>query len=229
MSRAVAWLVQWTGFIALAGLIGAVAVDLLVLPARVQELAGPRVRLRRMRLVGILVFAAASAAELLLRSATMSGSHGLAGAAGALPTVLGRTHFGTMWSVRMGLLVLLLLAAWTRTRGPLAVTALLSLGVAATVTLTGHAGDWGDFTATAVLDGAHLVAAGAWTGGLFALALLGGRAAGRVRACPRSCGASRDWPGRASRWSCSPEPFASGSSCPLPPRSGAPPTDASWP
>ena len=179
MSRAVAWLVQWTGFIALAGLIGAVAVDLLVLPARAPELAGPRVRLRRMRLVGILVFGAASAAELLLRSATMSGSHGLAGAAGAVPTVLGRTHFGTMWSVRMGLLVLLLLAAWTRTRGPLAVTALLSLGVAATVTLTGHAGDWGDFTATAVLDGAHLVAAGAWTGGLFALALLGGRAAAR--------------------------------------------------
>ena len=74
MIGAVAWLVQWTGFIALAGLIGAVAVDLLVLPARVQELAGPRVRQRPKRLVGILVIAAASTAELLLRTPTKTGT-----------------------------------------------------------------------------------------------------------------------------------------------------------
>lgn len=177
MGPPVAWLAQWTGFIALAGLIGAVAIDLLVLPAGAPDLAGPRARLRGMRMLALLVFAAASAAGLLLRSATMSGSAGLAGAAAAVPTVLARTHFGTVWSVRMGLLLLLLPTAWARGRGPLRAAALLSLGIAATVTLTGHADDWGDFTATAALDWAHLVAASAWTGGLFALALLGGRAA----------------------------------------------------
>ncbi|HZP38017.1 MAG TPA: CopD family protein [Methylomirabilota bacterium] len=179
MGQAAAWLVQWTGFIALAGLIGAVALDLLVLPARAPELDRPRVHLRRLRLVGILVLAGASAAELLVRSATMSGGAGLSGAATAVPAVVGRTHFGTVWSVRMGLLALLLPTAWVRGRGPLAGAALLSLGLAATVTLTGHAGDWGDLTATAALDWAHLIAAGAWTGGIFALTLLGGRTAAR--------------------------------------------------
>lgn len=179
MGPPAAWLAQWTGFIALASLLGGVAIDLLVLPPRAPELADARARLRGMRMAGILAFAVASAAALLLRSATMSGSAGLGGAAAAVPTVLARTHFGTVWNVRMILLLLLLPTAWARARGPLAGAALLSLGVAATVTLVGHADDWGDLTATAALDWAHVVAASAWTGGLFALALLGGRAAAR--------------------------------------------------
>ncbi|HEX6081331.1 MAG TPA: CopD family protein [Methylomirabilota bacterium] len=182
MGQPAAWLVQWTGFVGLAGLIGALAVDWLVLPAGAPELAGPRARLRRMRLVAILTFAAASAVELLLRSAIMSGGGGrggagLAAAAAAVPAVLGRTHYGAVWSARMGLLLLLLPTAWARGRATLAGAVALALGVVATVTLTGHASDWGDLTATAALDWAHLVAAGAWTGGLFALARLGGRAA----------------------------------------------------
>ena len=179
MGQPAAWLAQWTGFIALAALIGAVALDLLILPARGPELAGPRARLRGVRLCGVVVLAAASAAGLLLRSATMSGGTGLAGAVAAVPTVLARTHFGAAWSVRAALLALLLTAAWGRARGPLVGAAMLSLAVSATVTLTGHADDWGDLTATAALDWAHLVAASAWTGGLFALAWLGGRAGAR--------------------------------------------------
>ncbi len=40
-----------------------------------------------------------------------------------------------------------------------------------TTTLTGHAGDWGDVTVSAVVDWAHLLAASIWTGGLMGLTL----------------------------------------------------------
>jgi putative copper export protein len=59
-------------------------------------------------------------------------------------------------------------------------------GFAVTVTLTGHAGDWGDVSVTAALDWAHVVAASAWAGGLCVLAILARRAApaGLPRCCP---------------------------------------------
>jgi copper resistance protein D len=178
MVEALAWLVRWVGFVALAGLIGGFAVDLLVLPARAPELGGVRGRLRALRLGGALVLLLAAGGELLLRAATMSGG-GLGAAVPAVPAVLTRTHFGAVWSARMVALLGLLAPAVARSRAWRSLGGLLTLGVVVTVTLTGHAGDWGDASVTAALDWAHVVAASAWAGGLFVLATLVRRAAPR--------------------------------------------------
>ncbi len=178
MAEMLAWLVRWAGFVALAGLIGGFAVDLLVLPARATELDRVRGRLRALRLGGALVLLVASGGELVLRAATMSGG-GLGAAVAAVPAVLARTHFGTVWSARAVALLALLAPAVARARAWRGLGALLALGVVATVTLTGHAGDWGDVSVTAALDWAHVVAASTWAGGLFVLAALARRAAPR--------------------------------------------------
>lgn len=177
MGEPVAWLVRWVGFVALAGLVGAIAVDCLVLPARAPELGATRDRLRALRVGGALVLLLASGGELLLRTATMSGAP-LGAAMSALPPVLSRTHFGAIWSARVVLLILLVLTA-LRSRAALVLAVPLALGVAVTVTLTGHAADWGDVSVTGALDWIHVVAATAWAGGLFALVLLVLRAAPR--------------------------------------------------
>jgi putative copper export protein len=161
-----AWVVRWSGFVALAGLIGAFALDLFVLP-RVAETAVSRPRLRALRTGCVVVLLLAAVGELWLRAATMSG--GGPGAAGsAIPAVLTRTHFGAVWIGRAaGLLALL---ALSRASGPgLALGGLVALGVALTVSLTGHASDWGDLSPTAALDWIHVVAATTWTGGLLVL------------------------------------------------------------
>src|SRR6185295_9707865 len=90
MVEAVAWLVRWVGFVALAGLVGGLAVDLLVLSAHAPELGAVRGRLRALRTGSALVLLAASGGELLLRAATMSGT-GLGAAGAAVPAVLMRT------------------------------------------------------------------------------------------------------------------------------------------
>ena len=178
MAEVFAWLVRWVGFVALASLIGGFAVDLLVLPARAPELDGARGRLRALRLGSALVLLRAAGGELLLRAATMSGG-GLGGAAPAVPAVLTRTHFGAVWGARVVALLALVLPAVAGSRAWRRVGALLALGAVATVTLTGHAADWGDVSFTAALDWAHVVAASAWAGGLLVLATLVRRAAPR--------------------------------------------------
>jgi putative copper export protein len=178
MAEVFAWLVRWVGFVALASLIGGFAVDLLVLPARAPELDGARGRLRALRLGSALVLLLAAGGELLLRAATMSGG-GLGGAAPAVPAVLTRTHFGAAWGARVVALLALVLPAVAGSRAWRRVGALLALGAVATVTLTGHAADWGDVSVTAALDWAHVVAASTWAGGLLVLAALVRRAAPR--------------------------------------------------
>ncbi len=60
---------------------------------------------------------------------------------------------------------------------------MLALGVALTGTLTGHAADWGDRSFSVLVDWLHAVAATAWTGGLFGLAIaLSPRSAFRIGA-----------------------------------------------
>jgi len=51
----------------------------------------------------------------------------------------------------------------------------LALGVALTLSLTGHAADWGDYSVSVLVDWLHAVAATAWTGGLFGLVLIARR------------------------------------------------------
>ena len=189
-----------------------------------------RGRLRALRLVSALLLLVASGGELLLRAATMSGA-GPGAAVAAVPAVLARTHFGAIWSARAVMLLALLALAGARSRAWRLLGALLALGVAATVTLTGHAADWGDVSITATLDWAHVVAATTWAGGLFVArdARAARRAAVAAHApargdaplldascvLPRGRGPDRRVPGlgrAARRW----------------PRSGRPPTGARW-
>jgi putative copper export protein len=171
------WIVRWSGFVALAGLIGGFVVDLLVLPVAAQT-AGPRRRLRAWRLGGTVLLLVVTAAEWWLRAATMSGG-GPGVALRAMPAVLAHTHFGTVWIGRAVVLLALLALASASRRGWQGLGLLAALGVALSVSLTGHASDWGDLAPTAGIDWVHVVAATTWTGGLLVLVAVVVREVGR--------------------------------------------------
>ncbi len=162
--------VRWLGLMALAAVMGCLVLDLLVLPREAGELAVARRRLRMLSAIGVAVLMVATAGELLARTRTMSGGD-LAGVRAALPLVLTRTHFGTIWMARVAALSLLLLFSLLPSPSARATGLLLALGVTLTTSLTGHAADWGDRSFTVLVDWSHAVAAGAWTGGLLGLAL----------------------------------------------------------
>jgi len=163
--------IRWGGLVALAALAGGLALDLLVLPGGMPELAAVRRRLRWWHLIALAALLLTSVGELGVRVQTMSGGS-LAAAIPAVPLVLTRTHFGTIWIGRtaaLGLLLLLAFVPWPGARG---LSALLALGVTLTTSLTGHAADWGDLSLRVFADWAHALAAAIWTGGLGALALV---------------------------------------------------------
>lgn len=164
--------IRWAGLSAFAILLGALALDFFILP-RDPALGPARRRLGCWSDAAAAALLVASAGELVLRASIMVGG-GPRAAAAAIPAVLAHTHFGAVWIVRA---VALSLIPVTR-RLPTTGAALpLALVVAGTTALAGHAGDWGDLAPTAFADWIHVIAGGAWTGGLLALApLLSGEA-----------------------------------------------------
>jgi putative copper export protein/mono/diheme cytochrome c family protein len=118
-----------------------------------------------------VVLMLATVGDLAIRAQTMSRAP-LATAIATIPQLVTRTHFGALLAARVGLLVLALVLSLAR--APLArwLCLLLALAVALTFSLTGHAADWGDLTASVAIDWAHAAAASAWTGGVLALALV---------------------------------------------------------
>jgi len=127
------------------------------------------------RLLGgcLLALTVSSAGELLGRTLTMSGLP-LAMLGRTLPIVLLHTHYGRVWFVRLGALVML----WTGwgmgrrrlyTQGIPVSMLVAGVLIAMTRSLSGHAADWGDLTLAVMMDGLHLLAAGVWGGGLLAL------------------------------------------------------------
>ena len=171
MTLIASWLVRWIGFVALAGLVGGFVVDLFILPAGAPETAVTRRRLRSLRVGCTTLLLLAAGGDLWLRAGTMSGG-GPGAAMQAVPSILTRTHYGSVWIVRGAGLLALLPLSRASSRGLRGLGALVALGVALTVSLTGHAGDWGDVSPTAGIDWIHVVAATTWTGGLFVLAAL---------------------------------------------------------
>ncbi len=163
--------IRWGALVALAALLGGLALDLLVLPRRAPELDAVRRRLRSWSLIWIVVLLLTTAGELVVRARTMSGSP-LPAALTAVPLVLTRTHFGTIWIVRTAALAFLLLLALVPRSWARGVALVVAAGIALTTSLTGHAGDWGDLSIRVLADWAHILGSGAWTGGLGALALL---------------------------------------------------------
>jgi putative copper resistance protein D len=163
----VAGLIRWAGLVALAALLGSLVLEIFVLP-RVPALEPARRRLARWRGAAAATLLVTTGGELVIRAMTMT-QGGVGSALTAIPAVLAHTHFGAIWMGRaIALGVLLLAVRWSAPRlGLISV-----LAVAASTAITGHAGDWGDLSPTAFADWIHVVAGGAWTGGLLALAPL---------------------------------------------------------
>ena len=156
--------IRWGALVALALVIGGLALDLLVLPGGAPELAAVRRRLRSWNAIGVVVLMLATAGELVVRARTMSGGP-LAAALAAVPLVLTRPHFGTVWIARMLALLLLILLRFVPRSWARGAALVLAAGVALTTSLTGHAGDWGDLSVSVFADWAHVLGAAAWTGG----------------------------------------------------------------
>ena len=166
-----ALLTRWLSFLALAVLLGGLLVDLLVLPGDAPGLARVRGRLRSWRLLSAVALFLAGAGEVLLRAQTMAGGD-LASATAAIPAVLGRTHFGTIWIARLIALGVVVVGSLVSGRLARGLVLLSAMAVALTTSLTGHAGDWGDLTVSAGMDWLHVLSTSAWTGGLICLALV---------------------------------------------------------
>ena len=160
--------VRWISLVALAGLVGGLAVRVIVLPPDVPVLGQALARWTRVCTLLLLV---AGAAELLLRARTMAGGD-LGSGLAAVPTVLTRTHFGGVWIARGAALLALLVLVGRRTRAAWMTALGAGLGVACTTALVGHAADRGDLSLRTLIDWLHIVAATVWTGGLFCLAVV---------------------------------------------------------
>jgi putative copper export protein len=168
--------VRWLDFVGLTTLLGGLAFRLLVVRPTLlscEEFDSFERRSRMVEAVSIVLLVLTTIGDLILRTLTMSGP--AAGLGGALPLVLRKTHYGSVWISRMVLVVFLATAwllrrpgpsrsAWS-TWGSLLGAALIAL----TTTLSGHAADWGDVTLPVLMDWLHLLAISNWTGGLFSL------------------------------------------------------------
>jgi len=165
----VASAVRWVTLLAMAAMLGALAVDTLIVPS-----ALPARRARRWAVVAALVLLLGTVGELLVRTATMTGLS-WAALATDLPTVIARTHFGRIWVVRMVGIVAIAALAARAARGARLAALALAAGVALTTALTGHLADWGDLTPSVGLDWVHILAACLWTGGLAVLAAVSAR------------------------------------------------------
>jgi putative copper resistance protein D len=162
--------VRWLDLLALAAVVGGLALEGVVLPSSVGADAPSRLRLARATTAALLALAGASLAEVVVRAHTMAGGDARAALA-AVPLVLRMTHFGRVWCLRAAGLAALLLLRTMRARVGSGIALAIAFGVALTTTLTGHAADGGDATAAVLVDWLHVAAASVWTGGLFGLVL----------------------------------------------------------
>jgi copper resistance protein D len=129
---------------------------------------------RRLALIMMAVMVAAFAIWLPIQAASMSGGEVVSSIFdGTLGTVLFSTRFGHVWIARLVLIAVAIAALfWERLRGAPIVAALAANGALAMNAAAGHAG------ASEGLDGAiqlggdmlHLLAVGAWLGGLLPFA-----------------------------------------------------------
>jgi len=166
----VAALIQWLALASLVMLIGAAALDLFVLPSNAPALGGARRSLRRWIGLSTAMLFVATIGHLLIRTRTMSGG-GLGALMAAIPPVLTRTHFGTIWIARFAALAALTVCFAVPGRAARSVVFVLAVGLGLTTSLTGHASDWGDFSVSLLVDYGHLLGAAVWMGGLLGLAV----------------------------------------------------------
>jgi putative copper resistance protein D len=170
---------NWVELAFLAFSIGILTSLLWVLPPKASnELPGHEIlRARMWRYLAISIFAmlATSILDLMMRSAEMSGEP-VTEVFPELPTVIFRTHYGSVWLIRIAVLVLLsvllpVCRRYRESRGLLMFLFTLGAVISLTESASGHAADAGDFSIIELSDWLHLMAAAVWGGGLFALSL----------------------------------------------------------
>jgi putative copper export protein len=170
----------WIQLASLALCFGALLCSLWVLaPATSGDTSGRNrifARLWRYFGIGVALIALCSAADLVSRTAEMSG-RSISTALPLLPAVIMHTHFGAVWLIRMAGLVLsvVIMLIGRNYRGErwlLRSLFVIFLVIAFTESATGHAADSGDFTVAEFADLIHLVACTAWAGGVAVLALI---------------------------------------------------------
>jgi putative copper resistance protein D len=170
----------WVELISLAFCIGTLVCRVWVIsPSLLLAIPDRSGLLRRIWLffiVAIAVIVAGSAADLISRTAEMSG-RAVETVLPLIPAVIMKTHFGWVWLVRIAglFLVTLLTIAGGRYRDSLPLLYIL-LGLAVLVAWTesasGHPADKGDFTIAELVDWLHLLGATVWGGGLFVFSLI---------------------------------------------------------
>jgi len=172
-----AWLALCRG-LHVAALLSALGGLLLTAVVARPAIAGwPEAPLLRRRLgwliaVSLLVALAAGIGWGLGSAASIADADSLAETLAAVPPVVAQTRFGTLLLVRLGLLVLAL--ALTGSWPPLRLLrGVAVLAAVAMQPLLGHAGAMGGGAGAALVgtEMLHLLAAGAWLGGLLPLAL----------------------------------------------------------
>lgn len=170
----------WLELVSLAFCIGILVCRLLVFPpsttAKLPEQSIFSTVAWRLFGVALAIIFVGSAVDLLLRTSSMSGRP-VSAVFPVISTVLFRTHYGSVWMIRIASLVLLTFllmvgAKYRDTRVFLISALLLIFSIAAMRSASGHASDAGDFSIAEIMDWLHIVAASVWGGGLFALAFV---------------------------------------------------------
>jgi copper transport protein len=172
---------RWIDFVALASLIGALALMLLTLPASIDAtLTASTER----RLLTLAVFAAGAAlitssGGVVGQAVTLSsGSVTGLSAIDAAMQLLTQTEYGSRWLMREGwTIALLAILVWQRRQVPvnrlvLGATLPLIGGLAVLQAMNGHATSFTDTSLVRIAaDALHLLGAGVWVGGLIALTI----------------------------------------------------------
>lgn len=179
MLEAGLWGARFVHFLATLSLFGMALFPLYALPRGQALPQGLPRRLRRASLAAVILSLAGALAWLLFSVATMADSFAAAFDTTTLSSVLSDTTFGRLWTVRVIPALLSIPAAtFAAGRRGYATLGALAFLLLAPLAGVGHT-EVTEGTAHAIhilADGAHLLAAGAWLGGLVALALLMSRA-----------------------------------------------------
>ncbi len=123
----VAGLVRGLGLLSLAGAIGGLVLERLILPASAPDLAAARVRLRRLITGCLFALALTTLGDLVIRTQAMSRAP-LAAAIAAVPDVMARTHVGAILAARAAGLALAIVLSLAHAAAPRALCLLVVLG-----------------------------------------------------------------------------------------------------
>ena len=133
-------------------------------------------RVRRLLIICLSVLVVSTIFGLIGRGMEMSG-FGFAASLPLLPTVVFKSHYGSVWLLRVAGLIaawVVLMAGRRYTGSRLFGGALLLAGaaIAFSRSASGHPSDFGDLSSQQLADWLHLLAVSAWGGSLIALAAI---------------------------------------------------------